>query len=73
MPSDGNIGDYRKYIEQLPAIEDPEVFGMHENANIAFEGQESQKMIDSILSIQPRVSGNTGVGKSADEVVYEMA
>lgn len=28
---------YREYIETLPVIEDPEVFGMHENANIAFE------------------------------------
>lgn len=27
----------KEYIESLPVIEDPEVFGMHENANIAFE------------------------------------
>lgn len=27
----------REYIETLPVIEHPEVFGMHENANIAFE------------------------------------
>lgn len=27
----------REYIETLPVIENPEVFGMHENANIAFE------------------------------------
>lgn len=28
---------YREYLDTLPVIEDPEVFGMHENANIAFE------------------------------------
>ena len=41
LPNDGSIEEYRKYIEQLPNFEDPEVFGMHENANIAFERQES--------------------------------
>lgn len=28
---------FREYIDSLPVIESPEVFGMHENANIAFE------------------------------------
>lgn len=28
---------YRDYVDSWPVIEDPEVFGMHENANIAFE------------------------------------
>lgn len=36
-PRAEKIADYRKYIDRLPDIEDPEVFGMHENANIAFE------------------------------------
>ena len=31
--------------------DDPQVFGMHENANIAFQQQESDSMISTILSI----------------------
>lgn len=47
---------------------------MHENANIAFERQESQKMIDTILSIQPRVTGNSkSAVKSSDDIVMELA
>ena len=35
-PQDGEIDVYRNYIDQLPIFDDPEVFGMHENANITF-------------------------------------
>ncbi|CAD8108771.1 unnamed protein product [Paramecium sonneborni] len=62
--------DYINYISQLPNQEDPEVFGMHENANIVFQTQESQKILDIILSIQPRVS-STSTQKSPDIIVME--
>jgi len=29
--------EYRDYIEQLPLIDNPEIFGLHDNANIAFQ------------------------------------
>lgn len=35
-PSDGNIDVYRDYIESLPLIDSPEIFGMHDNANITY-------------------------------------
>lgn len=75
LPVDATVEEFKKYIDQLPNSEDPEVFGMHENANIAFEMQESLKMLDTILSIQPRLSGEGGnaSGKSPDDIVSEMA
>jgi len=36
-PSDGPLERYREYIEELPMNEKPEVFGLHENANIKFQ------------------------------------
>lgn len=44
------------YIEKLPITDDPEVFGMHENANINYQAQESDKIVQTILSIQPRLT-----------------
>ena len=32
-----NLEKYRNFIDNLPIIEEPEIFGMHENANIAFQ------------------------------------
>lgn len=47
-PRSDKLEDYREYVKSLPGIEDPEVFGMHENANIAFEVHTS--VLRSILS-----------------------
>jgi len=35
-PTNGGQDAYLKYIENLPLVENPEVFGLHENANITF-------------------------------------
>jgi len=50
-PADGNIDVYRDYVDSFPLNADPEVFGMHGNANIAYEAQESNKIVETILSI----------------------
>jgi dynein heavy chain len=60
------------FIAALPQVEEPEVFGMHENANMTFQMQEVDKILDTILAMQPRVAGS-GAGKSSDEIVAEMA
>jgi dynein heavy chain len=31
------IAEYRGYVDSLPIVDNPEIFGMHENANIAFQ------------------------------------
>ena len=35
-PSDGLIASYRDYIDSLPMNDNPEIFGLHDNANINF-------------------------------------
>lgn len=36
VPPTDQVDQIRDYIESLPTFDDPEVFGMHENANITF-------------------------------------
>lgn len=72
-PREGPLDSYREYIRSLPPAEAPEVFGLHANANISFQQQESSKLLDTILSIQPRIGGGGGGGKSSEEIVAEMA
>jgi len=58
VPPIGTIENYKEYIENMPITDDPEVFGMHENANINYQAQESDKIIQTILSIQPRLTSS---------------
>ncbi|XP_044515237.1 dynein axonemal heavy chain 6 [Gracilinanus agilis] len=70
-PVADNIQEFRDYIERLPLIDDPEVFGMHENANLVFQFKETNTFINTILDVQPR-SGGGGGTKSNDEIVQEL-
>jgi len=72
IPSVDTMADVINYFEALPGIDDPEVFGMHENANTTFNRQESLKLMKSVLDLQPRTGGGGG-GKSSDEIVIDLA
>jgi dynein heavy chain, axonemal len=72
IPPAASLDEYRAYIQDLPVVEAPEVFGMHLNANISFQLQETRKVMDTILSIQPRMAGGVA-GRSSDEVVADLA
>jgi len=73
IPEVDNMQGFLSYIESLPLSDEPEIFGMHENANIACQKQESVSLISAVLNIQPRDKGNTASGKSSDEIVDELA
>lgn len=69
-PPNGGIDVYRDYIDKLPLQDSPEVFGLHENANIMYQMQDSNKFVNTVLSIQPRIASSGG-GMTPDEVVLE--
>lgn len=68
IPSFGKINVYKEYIEKLPMVEEPEIFGLHDNANIVYQTNESMYIIDTVLEIQPRIGGG-GSGPSPEETV----
>ena len=71
-PPFGEAQDYRDYIASLPLEDAPEVFGLHDNANIAYQRQESDIMVEKVVSIQPRVAGGGAAGGlTPDEIVIE--
>lgn len=71
-PGESSLEDIRSYIESLPREDAPEVFGMHQNANITNQLQESTRMMDIILDVQPRISSGES-GRSEEDIVEEIA
>uniref|UniRef100_F7F2H3 AAA+ ATPase domain-containing protein n=1 Tax=Ornithorhynchus anatinus TaxID=9258 RepID=F7F2H3_ORNAN len=67
--------DCRSYIQSLPDIESPEVFGMHQNAKRVYLESQAQDFVNSVITVQPRITiGNLIIsGKSQDELVLEIA
>lgn len=70
-PVHGEYSSYMEYTRSLPIIPHPEVFGLHENADITKDNQETQTLFDSILLTLPRQTG--GGGKSPQQVIDELA
>ena len=54
----------RDYVDQLPFTDSVGIFGLHANAKITFEKQESDKLLATVTDIQPALGGG-GSGGSA--------
>nr|CAH8829193.1 unnamed protein product [Trichobilharzia regenti] len=70
-PEDTHYEGYIDYIKTLPLNPDPDVFGMHQNADITKDQQETNLLFTNILLTQSK--GSSSSGKSVDEVIDEVA
>ncbi|GAB1862505.1 Dynein heavy chain 3, axonemal [Camponotus japonicus] len=72
MPEDTDHEECLKYIRSLPINQMPEVFGLHENADVAKDNREAIQLLAGALLTQPQISG-IGVERDMDEVVFALA
>jgi len=72
IPEDGTLDSYKKYIATLPATgaDPPEAFGQNANADLACQLQESTKLLDAMLRLQPPVVTNGA--PSRESTVLEL-
>lgn len=62
-PDQADVSGYVKYIQSLPLLESPELFGLHDNANLASAMKEAGYLLDSTMSL---MSGSGGGGEGAE-------
>nr|XP_031846529.1 dynein heavy chain 3, axonemal-like isoform X2 [Nomia melanderi] len=60
-----------EYIRGLPIDQQPEVYGLHENADITKDNQESMQLLDGALLTQPHITG-VGVERDTDAMVFSL-
>lgn len=70
-PPKGPYDHYLQFIKSLPQMPHPEVFGLHENADISKDQKETNELFNSILLTLPRKA--SGGGKSANDIISDLA
>jgi len=66
------LEETQEWIDALPLLDTPEIFGMHPNAELTYRAKQSREVLGTILQIQPKESG-TGTGRTREEVVLDIA
>lgn len=67
MPEHGDHASFLVFFETFPLVAEPEVFGMHENANITKNMKETNDMFASVLITQSSGGGGGGGGASSKD------
>jgi len=70
-PMDGSHAEYAEYIEQLPNVQKPEVFGLNNNADIIKDQEEAFNIFSAALLTQQ--SSISSVTDSKNRIVDEQA
>jgi len=70
-PKIGSADSYKEYCNSLPQFSEPEFFGMHANAAITKEINETNDTLSSILSTMQ--SGGGGGASNMDTIATNLA
>lgn len=71
LPIDAQFLDYIEYIKTVPLNDNPELFGMHSNANITFAQSQTYSCLSTLLLLQPKQIG--GAATSQEEITTNTA
>ncbi|KAF7658906.1 hypothetical protein LDENG_00006200 [Lucifuga dentata] len=65
-----DVQGYLAYIRDLPINDTPDIFGLHDNANISFAQNESFSLLGAVVQLQPRAASSGG--RAREEIVEEI-
>ncbi|NXY12857.1 DYH7 protein, partial [Atrichornis clamosus] len=70
-PPKGTYEEYIQFIKNLPFTQQPEIFGLHENVDIAKDLQQTKILFESLLLTQG--GGTQGTSGGGDSTLYAIA
>lgn len=71
MPGETSLTEYLDYIRKFPLNDDPELFGLHPNADITCAQAQTYNCLATLLKLQPKQIG--GAATSQEEVTSSAA
>jgi len=60
---------YLAYINKFPDYDDPQIFGLHRNADITYGNNETLYLLETITDTRPKESGGGGGGETTEDKV----
>lgn len=73
VPPDGTREQFIEFIEKLPLVAPPEVFGMHDNATLTKDQNDTMNLLNSIVDAEGGGGGGGGGGgASKDDVILKV-
>jgi dynein heavy chain len=72
-PQKEGTNDILNYIKSLPLYQSPEIFGIHENGDIAKQMSETKAFCESVLKAQGTFNLGGSGQKSSDEIILEIS
>jgi len=70
-PPPGTVAQYVNVIMTMPLSPHPNIFGLHENADITCAQNETNELCEIMMSLQPKAAG--GGGRNREDVIEEVA
>ena len=71
QPAVTNHEGYLSYLKTLPLNDMPEIFGLHENANITFANNETSDLLGCIIATGG--GGKSAVAGNRDKIIEDLA
>ncbi|XP_052872308.1 dynein axonemal heavy chain 8 [Anopheles cruzii] len=65
------LEEYLEEIETMALVDPPQVYGLHSNADITYQSNTTQVILETILSIQPKESSGGG-GETREATVARL-
>ena len=71
-PPDGDRDSFMEFIDNLPLIASPEVFGMHDNATLTKDQNDTNNLLSSVVDTEGGGSSSGG-GLSKEQILTNMS
>jgi dynein heavy chain len=73
----GSLDTFVEYVESLPALQAPEVFGLHANADISKDLNQTDEMINKLIATSGGATGGSGsdvggISGTVDEMLSRL-
>eukprot|EP01038_Epipyxis_sp_PR26KG_P004763 gene4763-6681_t len=66
-PEDGTRFSFIEFIDKMPLVASPEVFGLHDNATLTKDQNDTNALLNSILDTEGSSGGSKGGGTGSKE------